>query len=111
MITSDGIRGYNDVIILSILKEGDSYGYEISKTIREKTNELYVIKETTLYSAFTRLGKQGLIESYPGELTHGKKRTYYHLTDKGNEFLALKNQEWEQTKFVVDEFLKGGNDN
>ncbi|MGX7197254.1 PadR family transcriptional regulator [Enterococcus olivae] len=108
MITSDGIRGYNDVIILSILKEGDSYGYEISKKIRAKTNELYIIKETTLYSAFTRLGKQKLIESYPGELTHGKKRTYYRITEKGKEILEEKRQEWEQTKFVVDEFLKGG---
>ncbi|MGQ4824230.1 PadR family transcriptional regulator, partial [Enterococcus faecalis] len=35
MISSDGIRGYNDAIILSILNKNDSYGYEISKTIRE----------------------------------------------------------------------------
>lgn len=73
MISSDGIRGYNDVIILSVLSEGDSYGYEISKRIREVTEELYVIKETTLYSAFNRLEKNGLIQPYPGEVTHGKK--------------------------------------
>ncbi len=35
MISSDGIRGYNDVIILSVLKEGDSYGYAVSQKIRE----------------------------------------------------------------------------
>ncbi|EAC9291066.1 PadR family transcriptional regulator, partial [Listeria monocytogenes] len=66
MISSDGIRGYNDAIILSILSKEDSYGYEISKRIREGTDAVYVIKETTLYSAFTRLEKQGLIRSYPG---------------------------------------------
>ena len=70
-----------------------------------------MIKETTLYSAFTRLGKQELIEAYPGELTHGKKRTYYRITAKGQEVLQMKKQEWEQTKFVVDEFLEGGNEN
>jgi DNA-binding PadR family transcriptional regulator len=111
MITSDGIRGYNDVIILSILKEGDSYGYAISKQIRARSNDLYVIKETTLYSAFTRLEKQAFIEAYPGELTHGKKRTYYRITEKEKNFLDLKQQEWEQTKFVVDEFLEGGTEN
>jgi len=108
MISSDSIRGYNDVIILSILKEKDSYGYEISKEIRERTQELYIIKETTLYSAFTRLEKQAFIRSYPGELTHGKKRTYYSLTTKGKELLIAKKQEWQEAKFVVDEFLKGG---
>jgi PadR family transcriptional regulator PadR len=108
VISSDGIRGYNDAIILSILSKEDSYGYEISKQIREKTDSLYVIKETTLYSAFTRLEKQGLIRSYPGEVTHGKKRTYYQISDAGKEFLEQKQQEWQQTKIVVERFLQGG---
>lgn len=108
MISSDGIRGYNDVIILSVLSEGDSYGYEISKRIREVTEELYVIKETTLYSAFNRLEKNGLIQPYPGEVTHGKKRTYYRITDVGKTFLTDKRVEWQQTKEVVNRFMKEG---
>ena len=107
MISSDVIRGYNDPIILSILIEGDSYGYEISKKIREISAEKYVIKETTLYSAFTRLQKNGLIESYPGDETFGKKRTYYKITPAGLEFYLAKRAEWEITKEVVNEFLGG----
>ncbi|MGX7013965.1 PadR family transcriptional regulator [Vagococcus silagei] len=105
MISSDVIRGYNDSIILTLLKEEDSYGYEISKTIRERSNEKYIIKETTLYSAFTRLQKKGLIESYPGDETHGKKRTYYHITDEGLDFLDEKRLEWQITQEVVEVFL------
>lgn len=105
MISSDGIRGYNDAIILTLLAEGDSYGYEIGREIRSRTQDDYIIKETTLYSAFTRLGKQGYIEAYPGEVTHGKKRTYYRITDEGRSFLAEKNREWQLTKTVVDQFL------
>lgn len=106
MISSDGIRGYNDAIILSILADGDSYGYEITRQIRERTQEQYVIKETTLYSVFARLEKNQLILSYPGEITHGKKRTYYQITDTGVTFLADKQQEWQTTKAVVDQFLE-----
>lgn len=105
MISSDGIRGYNDAIILTLLAEGDSYGYEISKEIKSRTDEGYVIKETTLYSAFTRLGKQGFIEAYPGEVTHGKKRTYYRITAAGRDYLQEKREEWQLTKQVVDRFL------
>lgn len=36
MISSDGIRGYNDMIILRLILEEPSYGYEISKAIKEK---------------------------------------------------------------------------
>lgn len=106
MISSDSIRGYNDTIILSLLMKGDSYGYELSKTIREGTQDVYVIKETTLYSTFTRLQKQGYITSYPGDQTHGKKRTYYAISALGKEYLETKKQEWSQTKKVVDYFLK-----
>lgn len=105
MISSDGLRGYNDALILSVLAEGDSYGYEISKEIRRRTDDVYLIKETTLYSAFTRLEKKGYLHSYPGEVTHGKKRTYYQLTKAGSAHLAEKWQEWQQTKTIVDSFL------
>ncbi|MBO5630017.1 MAG: helix-turn-helix transcriptional regulator, partial [Aeriscardovia sp.] len=63
-ISSDVIRGYNDTMILSILKKEPSYGYEISKQIKQITDGKYVIKETTLYSAFTRMEKNGYIESF-----------------------------------------------
>lgn len=105
MISSDGIRGYIDAIILSIINEGASYGYAISKQIRETTEEKYIIKETTLYSAFSRLEKNGYIESFPGEVTHGRARTYYRIKDKGRGYLEEKKSEWQQTKFVVDQFI------
>ena len=52
-ISSDVIRGYNDTIILYLLLDRPSYGYEISKQIRLISEEKYVIKETTLYSALS----------------------------------------------------------
>ena len=58
-ISSDVIRGYNDTIILYLLLDNPSYGYEISKKIKELSDDKYIIKETTLYSAFTRLEKNG----------------------------------------------------
>ena len=45
-ISSDVIRGYNDTIILYLLLKEPSYGYEISKKIRNLSEEKYVIKET-----------------------------------------------------------------
>lgn len=83
MISSDVIRGYNDTMILYVLLQGDSYGYEISKRIREISEDIYIIKETTLYSAFSRLEKNNYITAYPGEVSHGKPRTYYHITSSG----------------------------
>ncbi|MBO5372348.1 MAG: helix-turn-helix transcriptional regulator [Lachnospiraceae bacterium] len=106
MISSDGIRGYNDMIILYHILKEPSYGYEISRAIKEKTDEKYIIKETTLYSAFTRLEKNGYIESFFGTETNGKRRTYYRITELGKSYYQEKCSEWKLTKEVVEKFCE-----
>ena len=105
MISSDVIRGYNDTIILYLLQQNPSYGYEISKQIRTISEEKYIIKETTLYSAFTRMEKNGYIESFSGNETNGKRRTYYRVTPEGMAYYIEKCKEWEVTKEVIDKFI------
>ena len=105
MISSDVIRGYIDTIILYLLLEEPSYGYMISKRIRELTDEKYIIKETTLYSAFTRLEKNGFVESFYGNETNGKRRTYYRITEAGRAYYKEKCQEWQLTKEVIEKFI------
>ena len=108
-ISSDVIRGYNDTMILYILMKGPSYGYEISKQIRTISDEKYIIKETTLYSAFTRMEKNGFIESFTADQDpngNGKKRTYYRITDTGRQFYREKCEEWDLTKDVVEKFIE-----
>lgn len=106
MISSDVIRGYNDTIILGLLLENDSYGYEISKNIRSITNEQYIIKETTLYSAFSRMEKNGYIQSYFREETLGKRRTYFRITREGISYYKEKCEEWQVTQEVINKFIK-----
>ena len=86
MISSDVIRGYNDTIILYLVWEGPSYGYEISKRIKELSSEKYIIKETTLYSSFNRLERNGYITSFSGDETNGRRRTYYRITQYGRDY-------------------------
>ncbi|WP_294353242.1 PadR family transcriptional regulator [uncultured Clostridium sp.] len=104
MISSDIIRGYNDIIILHLLTLKDSYGYEISRDIKSISEGLYNIKETTLYSAFSRLEKNGYIISYSGNETKGKRRTYYKITTMGKEYYNDKCSEWELIKKVINKF-------
>lgn len=107
-ISSDVIRGCNDTIILNVLLDSPSYGYEISKQIKTISEGKYIIKETTLYSAFTRLEKNGYIESFSDEVADGaKKRTYYRITDSGISYYHEKCEEWNITKEVIEKFIRG----
>ena len=99
-ISSDVIRGYNDTIILYLLLDRPSYGYEISKQIR-------LISEEKYYSAFTRLEKNGYITSFSSsDNASGKRRTYYQITDAGREYYRMKCEEWKLTLDVVSKFIR-----
>ena len=104
-ISSDVIRGYNDTIILYLLLDRPSYGYEISRMIRQLSDGKYVIKETTLYSAFTRMEKNGYITSFSSSAENGKRRTYYSITNAGRDYYREKCEEWNLAKEVIEHFI------
>lgn len=106
-ISADAIRGYVDLMILSLLRTRPSYAYELAQQISEVTGDEYTIKQTTLYSAVKRLEASALVTSYAGTSDSGKPRTYYRITDAGLASLAAKAQEWLDTKSVVDRFVDG----
>ena len=108
-ISSDVIRGCIDTMILYLVLEKPSYGYEISKMIRTMSDGKYVIKETTLYSAFARMERNGYIESFmadPAGDGSGKRRTYYRITPLGAAYYNEKCEEWTLTKDVVERFIR-----
>lgn len=101
------LRGFTDAIILNVLLKGDSYGYMISKTIIEMTNNAMDIKNATIYLAFKRMEKDGLITSYWNDNPDVAKRKYYKITDLGKKYLTDKKIEWKKNKNILDKLLLG----
>ena len=104
-ITSDLVRGHTETIILAQLLLKDSYGYEINKSIQEKTNNQYELKEATLYSAFRRLEEAKMLESYWGDETIGARRRYYRITKLGRILYEKNKEDWEETKKMIDSLI------
>ncbi|KMJ57613.1 transcriptional regulator [Bacillus sp. LL01] len=107
-ISTDLIRGHTDTIILNVLRQGDSYGYQIYKTIIELSKNQYELKEATLYTAFRRLEKDGFIASYWGDETQGGRRKYYRITEDGTARYLQFKDEWKFAKEVLNYLIEGG---
>lgn len=105
-LSSDLIRGHTETIVLGILHRRDMYGFEIYNTILERTSERYELKETTLYSSYKRLEKEGCVVSYWGDETQGARRKYYRITDKGRAIYRQSKLDWEFTQEILSELLK-----
>ncbi len=105
MISSDVMRGFNDTLILSLLQNGDSYGYDLSRQITERSKGTYTIKETTLYSALNRLEKNACIVSYTGGIINGRERIYFKITKTGKKYLSEKKIEFEEIIVLMQNFI------
>ena len=91
-----------DFLILAIIDREDSYGYEISQTIKLAAN----IKESTLYPILKKLEKAGYMTTYSQEY-QGRKRKYYSITQEGKEQLQFLNEEWLTYKETLDGIVEG----
>lgn len=107
-ISSDFIRGNIDTIILRVLMDGDNYGYEIVKAIYKRSEDMYELKEPSLYTSLKRLEVQKLIESYWGNESQGGRRKYYRITDSGKDVYQNSLSAWKTARSILDKLLERG---
>ena len=92
--------GLLDAMVLSIVQQNDTYGYEITQYLRKAVD----ISESTLYPVLRRLQKGELLETYDKEYM-GRNRRYYRLMERGAASLEEYREEWRSHKKKVDSIL------
>ena len=97
-------KGVLDMIVLRLVAEKETYGYELIQDLSEKGSGFFDLKEGTLYQVLYRLEDIGLVESFwkNGEGRSIPKK-YYRITEKGrntlNDYLSI----WKQFEKCVDQ--------
>jgi PadR family transcriptional regulator, regulatory protein PadR len=82
-------------LILSLLEEGESYGYTILQRVRELSDGEIEWTDGMLYPVLHRLESQGLIHSRWDVSEAGRKRKYYTLSSTGKLALAEQKRQWQ----------------
>ena len=93
-------------LILSILHNGDSYGYDIIQQVREFSGGELEWADGMLYPILHRLEKKQFIESYWEKAASGRKRKYYRISKGGLEELVQQRNNWEKLSQILQN-LKG----
>ena len=95
-------RGVLDVLVLSAIKNEDSYGYKIIKDLKP----IIELSESTLYTILKRLIDDNMVVVRSEEF-EGRLRKYYHITDKGLTNIKDFKEEWKELmniySFIVEE--------
>src|SRR5688500_13644148 len=100
------LKGTLSLLILSLLSRKPMYGYEIAATVHRDTDGTFTWREGSLYPNLHKLQADGLIAGEWEEKETGRKRRYYHITDKGREALAEKTNSWSELQRAVNQILE-----
>jgi DNA-binding PadR family transcriptional regulator len=101
-LSKDFIAASATPLVLSILNQGDSYGYAIIQRVRELSDGELNWADGMLYPILHRLEKQKLIESYWGKAENGRDRKYYRLRKPGTVELVRLRANWQ----LIDAILR-----
>ncbi len=88
------LSGSTPMLVLSLLSDGDKYGYEMVEELAKRSDDTFLLKEGTLYPLLHSLEKDKLVRSYTKIAPNGRERKYYQLTYDGKEHLRSKEKEW-----------------
>lgn len=100
-------RGLLEIIVLNLLSEKETYGYQLLQELDEKSDGVFKIKEGTMYPILYRLEDDGLIAScwsLPRDKNVSKK--FYVITDKGREILKELLMLWSRMDQCANKFLR-----
>jgi DNA-binding PadR family transcriptional regulator len=94
MLTKELVAASTVPLVLSILTEGENYGYAIIQRVRELSGGQIEWTEGMLYPVLHWMQEQELIESEWKQAETGRKRKYYRLRKQGLKALASERQQW-----------------
>lgn len=100
-------KGSTALLVLSVLENQDLYGYKIIKEIESRSEDVFLLKEGTLYPILHNFEKSGYVDSYWDGKEGERRRKYYHITNKGKKVLKENKEEWNSYSNAVNKVVGG----
>jgi PadR family transcriptional regulator, regulatory protein PadR len=93
-IDKDLVAASATPLVLAILAEGESYGYAVSKRVRELSGGELEWSDGMLYPLLHRLERLEWVTTTWRTPPGGRRRKYYVITDAGRTVLADHRRQW-----------------
>ena len=101
MLRKELVAASAEPLILSLLAQGESYGYAIIQEIKSRSQNRIEWTDGMLYPVLHRLERKGQIKSRWVEAESGRKRKYYSLEKDGKKALKEHCQDWAMVLSVL----------
>jgi transcriptional regulator len=104
--SSDLIQGTLDMLILKTLALESMHGYGIAVRLEQMSKGVFRLNAGSLFVAFQRLQRAGLITSEWKATENSRRAKYYSLTAQGRKKLTSEKQEWGRQVAAIARILE-----
>lgn len=100
------LPGTLDLLILKTLTRGKMHGYGIAQTLKQDTEDVLEVGESSLYPALQRLLLNGWVTAEWGASENNRRARYYTLTAAGRKQLAAERADFERMIAAIQRVLQ-----
>jgi PadR family transcriptional regulator PadR len=100
------VQGTLDMLILKTLALEPLHGYGIAQRIEQISRGVFQLNPGSLFPAFRRLERSGLIDSQWRATENNRRAKYYVLTDQGRKKLNSETKEWGRQIAAIARILE-----
>ena len=100
------LPGTVDLVILQTLTQESMHGFQISRSIRARSEGALELQDAALYQALHRIERAGWIEAEWGISDKGRRAKYYKLTSAGEQQLEREVGFWTSYAAAVFKVLE-----
>ena len=104
----DLLPGTLDLLILRTLATGPKHGYGIAERLRQVSNDVLQVGESSLYPALQRLLLNGWVKGAWGTSDNNRRARYYTLTAAGRKRLGAEADEFNRLVSAIQRVLQTG---
>ncbi len=90
------LQGTLDLLILKTLASGPMHGYSIAQRIQQRSQDVLIVEEGSLYPCLYRMEEKGWIAAEWGKSENNRRAKFYSLTNSGRKQLQEETAIWER---------------
>jgi transcriptional regulator len=102
----DLLPGTLDLLILRLLERGPLHGYGLAQRLKERSQEVLQVGESSLYPALQRLLLNGYVDAEWAPSENNRRARYYTLTRAGRKHLEGERAEFESIVAAIQRVLR-----
>ena len=100
------VQGTLDMLILKTLQLEPMHGYGIAQRIEQISNGVFQVNAGSLFPAFRRLERDGLVACEWRGTENNRRAKYYRLTDRGKKKLKAETRGWQTQAAAIAKILE-----